>query len=356
MIINQIISQTRKVLLEKTKKVASESQRHSVAFALRIFDKELIRETGLDNILGEITGDIAYGGYPEVSELGYKIAVSKNNELFEIFLGGLRRQKNRSPDALETLSSDDIALLGIAEGLVVVKKEDSSLNIEDLQKWILDLINLEPKRKIWTSRLRDLAGDLLDGKRRLSSLPDLNDINIAALEIVLRNTWPEQINNNVFNREFFEDLLSDLITHADPKIKQIEETALWLVALDLLTKQNSKFLFAKTEIAISLLEAVKKKLDEVALNNTKISFIFWASLILVVNIVYFLIREQLPTNYQDRLNFLVPLISVVLGYIYQAFSQKKFNPKTIFLLALEKNKFKLYKRWGFDIERYKKLL
>lgn len=358
MIFEQVISQTRKMLVEKTKISVLESQVHSLTFALRISSSKLIQEVGLAKAFDEMTGGVVYGGYPEVAALGYKIATSKNknSELLGIFLDGVRRQKGRSIKALEALSLDDIALLGFAEGLLIAKKEKHSLDIDDLQQWVLELINLEPKRKIWTSRLRDLAGDLLDRKGRLRGFPELDDVNAASLEIVIRNAWPEfQSSSDALPLDVFEDLLSNLIKYVDPKAKQIEEVIVQLMALDLLVEQNSKYLFVKTDAAISLLINVKKRIDMVALRNTKLSISLWFLLIVIVNVAYFLVREQLSLQYQDRLDIFVPSVSFLSGYLYQVLAQKEFSPKEIFFLILEKQKKKLYKKWGFDIEQFDKL-
>jgi len=358
MIDNRFVSPTRQFLVDAVKKTVSESQVHSLAFALRICDTRLIQETGLEDVLNQMTGDAVYGGYPEVAGLGYKIAINSNdnNKLLDTFLDGVRRQRSRSLEALGALSLDDVALLGFAEGLLAAKKANHTLEVDDLQQWLLDLINLEPKRKIWTSRLRDLAGDLLDGKGRLYSLPDWIDLNAASLEIVLKDTWHEyQPNSDFLTLDFFQDLLGRLMKHANPKTSQVEEVIIWLKALDLLIEQNSKFLFPKTDTAISMLVDVKKRIDMAALRNARLSLLFGSFVIVVINVAYFLAREQLPVKLQDRLDIFLPVISVLAGYIYVAFTQKEINPKEIFLQILEKHKLKLYKKWGFDIEKFNKL-
>lgn len=354
---NRFVSQTRQLLIDAVRKTVTESQVHSLAFALRICGTNLIQETGLEDVLSQMTGDAVYGGYPEVAGLGYKIALTNNDEkLLDTFLDGVRRQRSRSLKALDALSLDDIALLGFAEGLLVAKKANHTLEVDDLQQWLFDLINLEPKRKIWTSRLRDLAGDLLDGKGRLHSLPDWTDNNAASLEIVLKDTWHEyQTSSDFLTIDFYQDLLSRLIKHANSKISQVEEIMIWLKALDLLIEQNSKFLFPKTDTAISMLADVKKRIDLSALRNARLSLLIGSFVIVVINVVYFLAREQLAVKFQNRLDIILPVISVLAGYIYAAFTQKEMNPKEIFLQIFEKHKLKSYKKWGFDIEKFNKL-
>jgi hypothetical protein len=46
---------------------------------------------------------------------------------------------------------------------------------------------------------------------------------------------------------------------------------------------------------------------------------------------------------------------MALVYIYYAISQKEANLKEIFNELLEKNKRRLYKRWGFDISKFEEL-
>jgi len=359
MIGSQFASESRQVLIDAIRKVISKSPVHSLAFALRICNTDVAQETGLADFLGKIVWDATYGGYPEVAGMGFQIATGageKNSELVRKFLDGLRRQKGRPDRALEALSLDDVALLGFAEGIVVIQKTNQTPEIESLKQWVLDLINLEPRREIWTSRLRDLAGDLLDKKGRLRSLPNWSELNFASLEIVLRDFWQElQMNHDVLPMEFFGDLLSRLIKNANPKTSQIEELIVQLKAMDLLIEQNSKSLFPKADIALSMLGNMKHRLDMVAIRNTKISMLVGFVVFVVINISYYYAKTNLAQGIQNIFDYFVPLLSASLVYVYYAISQKEMNPKEIFTQMLEKHKNKLYKKWGLDIKKLQEI-
>lgn len=351
----QLASESRQVLIDTIGKVISKSPVHSLAFALRVCNTEIAQETGLADFLNKAVWDVAYGGYPEVAAMGFQIAArtdERNSELVGKFLDGLRRQKGRPDKALEALSLDDVALLGFAEGIAVIQKTNQTPEIESLKQWILDLINLEPRRELWTSRLRDLAGDLLDKKGRLRSLPNWSELNFASLEIVLRDLWQgQQMNYDILPMEFFGDLLSSLIKNANPKTSQIEELVVRLKAMDLLIEQNSKSLFPKADIALSMLGNIKHRLDLVAIRNTKISMLLGFLVLVVINISYYFAKTNLAQNIQNIFDYFVPFLSASLVYVYYAVSQKELSPKEIYIQMLEKHKDRLYKKWGLDIEK-----
>lgn len=114
----------------------AECQLHSLAFALRVCDDSLAAETGLIAVLDNFTGDTVYGGFPEVAGLGYILAINKcrSEELELCFLDGIKRQESRAEKALESLSLDDVALLGFADGLKAIRKYGGGLKVSDDRK------------------------------------------------------------------------------------------------------------------------------------------------------------------------------------------------------------------------------
>jgi hypothetical protein len=83
-------------------------------------------------------------------------------------------------------------------------------------------------------------------------------------------------------------------------LRQIEELIVWLKAIDLLIEQNSKSLFPKANIAISMLDDVKQKIDMTALRNTKISMVIWSIVLVTVNLMYYSFLSQFVANFSMR--------------------------------------------------------
>ena len=351
----------RAALTKKIRDSISECQLHSLAFARRICDDALAVETGLATALG-ISDDTAYGGFPEVASLGYQLASSqtRSEELELRFLDGIKRQQNRSEKALEALSSDDVALLGIADGISAIRKYFPESEMHQIQEWLLDLINKEPKRNLWTSRLRDLAGDLLDRLGRLRTPPPWSNLSSATLELVLRASWPNEfIDVELPSRDVYKEIFTDLMKRGMPTAEQVEEITVWIRSFDLLVQQNSESLFPRSEsekIAISMLEAIKEKFDLLAHRNTRIRIAVGLLIIIPVWTGLFLVKESLPKILQDRFDFLVGFVSLIGAYLYYALTQREINPKEIYSQMYEKQKLILYRRAGFDIEKYNKLV
>lgn len=351
----------RAVLTKKIRGALAECQLHSLAFARRICDDALAVETGLAIVLSN-TEDTAYGGFPEVASLGYQLASSptRSEELEHRFLDGIKRQQSRSEKALEALSSDDVALLGIADGLSAIRRYYPESEMRQIQDWLLDLINKEPKRNLWTSRLRDLAGDLLDKLGRLKTPPLWNDLGSATLELVLRASWPNEfIDVELPSRDVYKEIFADLMKRGMPAAEQVEEITVWIRSFDLLVQQKTESLFPQGEnemIAISMLEAIKEKIDLLAHRDTRIRIALGLFIIVPVWTGLFLVKEALPKILQDRFDFLVGFVSLIGAYLYYALTQREINPKEIYSQMYEKQKLILYRKVGFDLEQYNKLV
>jgi len=352
----------RNVLTDKIRDSIVASQLHSLAFAFRICDGGIAVEAELTTVLDIFTGDTVYGGFPEVASLGYKLAASKTrSEVLELcFLDSIKRQKSRSEKALEALSLDDVALLGFADGITAVRRYYPESEMNQIQDWLLDLINKEPKRNIWTSRLRDLAGDLLDKRGRLKVPPSWDNINSATAELVLRASWPDEfVNVELPPHNVYKKIFASLMKNGVPNVEQVEEIVVWLRGFDLLVEQNTESLFPHSEnekIAVSMLEAIKEKIDLLAHRNTRIRIAFGLLIIIPVWTGLFLVKESLPKVLQDRFDFLVGFVSLIGAYLYYALTQREINPKEIYSQIYEKQKLILYRKLGFDVEKYNKLV
>lgn len=177
---------------------------HVTAFAFRIFrplDTERIRNcgpdaadrldaaaTGLVSISG-LAEAIAYGGVPHVAALGFALArvAGANSEHSDAFLDALDRLRQRPAGALDALADDDLALLGIADGLRVLGNRAAPC-----KSWLAAIINSRPGCDEFSRRVKALSLDLLDDRGRLRSEVPADHHHALAFELIAQNVWPEQ--------------------------------------------------------------------------------------------------------------------------------------------------------------------
>lgn len=164
---------------------------HSQAFAIRVLGAPLLRrvvgEPNLDFDLDQ--GDLSYGGYPRLAYLGFGIGSVKDlpHHVTGTFRKGVERLMNRTDTSLKALLSDDIGILGIADGLAHAPDDDA---LNEARGWLSRLIDRSSPSEEWSIRLRLLAGDLLDERGRLNARPHSAEVDVLALELVGRTVWP----------------------------------------------------------------------------------------------------------------------------------------------------------------------
>ena len=100
-----------------------DARSHSKAFALRILGFTLAVEV-LDTCefdFSVVLDSVDYGGFPDVAYLGFGIGAHTRNELpkqaIDAFTSGLERLQSRKGNRLKDFASDDIAVLGVADGI-----------------------------------------------------------------------------------------------------------------------------------------------------------------------------------------------------------------------------------------------
>jgi len=183
-----------------------------------------------------------FGGYPSLARLGYCLAqqhlASLNAEAIQTFFNAIERQRARSAQSQAELAGDAIALLGIADGLRALSQGPLSPDSpNDPRLWIRSLLDQHGASDPRLSRVRLLAGDLLDGQGRFGrQLATSDDVRVAALDLCLWQTWLDVLRtmkhpDASVRRKLFKRLLSEPV----PTEGEVLHAAAWLCALDVLT-------------------------------------------------------------------------------------------------------------------------
>jgi len=217
---------------------------HTTAFAFRIFrisDLELLRahaNTALPILDGFVNGSTtelektaAYGGVPEIAALGFALArqqgVSDNTVL--AFLNGIERLRSRPANALDVLATDDVALLGVADGLAALHDNERT---KDAAAWLATIVGSRPASSEFSARLRTLTLELVEPRGRLRASVAVNDEHVAALEIVCQTVWPQRFEGSaVVSDDARRNLFISLMRRHDAQVGDLETAALELTAL-----------------------------------------------------------------------------------------------------------------------------
>lgn len=213
---------------------AQDLEPHSVAFALRILesiDDELCRSLSAETAL-PTEEEIRYGGFPRLAQLGFSLRRGfSSSQSTDLFLIGVRKLMSRTERGLEQLNSDDIALLGIANGLAHVAQSGAP-ELKELQSWMVAQIESAMPSANWTNRARALAGDLTDNRGRLKVLPSIDSTDIWAADVSLRSTWPEPFKDvQQWSSESIDKNLNRLILSDLPESQEIETFTIYYNAL-----------------------------------------------------------------------------------------------------------------------------
>jgi hypothetical protein len=356
----EILSIRRNELIQIIDHELPTARPHSRAFACRVLGAEYDLAVTLPDEVSITPDLLAYGGYPEVAALGFALAFPNHNtrELRIQFERGLSRLLGRTLKGL-TFAGDDLALLGLAEGIVVTSRHEQGKQTDDSSRlWLLKLIDRDSTRRAWTVRMRELAGDLLDQRGRLSVKATQRNVDTQALEVTLRHIWPEPFAEvlppsiDEYNK-LFTRLMA---TGPDPT--DLEKALVRLRAIDLLLQQTSRSLFPRTDretLAIEQLIRIKATLDQRAKRLTD-RFI-WVYIALTVVDWIALIAVTLVRGWAvvEPWVFYLSVPSTLAPYVYYAIMQKELSPGALYRQVRTARAQKLYRQAGFDLEAFKKL-
>jgi metacaspase-1 len=220
------IAQLKNALID----LGASSNPHSMAFVVRIFGPQYFKF--MNTAAPQLTKDeVLYGGFPSIAALGFYLGagIIPFPDAQECIIAALKRLTARSSTGLKDLAYDDVAMLGICDGLSCVPTPDS--DIESVRSFLLNAVETKQPLEDWTIRMRILASELLDPRGKLRVVPKTNDPSAIALELLLRSVWSEQF---TLLPEISDDIEFDLVNHLliDPIPKEFEKAATWLWTLD----------------------------------------------------------------------------------------------------------------------------
>jgi len=234
---------------------------HSDAFIMRIFGEEdFFKITGRSS--PEVwlsTKQVAYEGFPGVANLGFSLSMkdSLDEEQASCFLDSVTRQRARPEEALRAFIADDIALLGVAEGLAKLGQSPNE-KTASTRAWLVELVDRTITAPQWSYRMRALAGDLLDARGRLRVPPNLRNLDDLILESVLRAIWPNMfLQTPIIPINSQRSVLKELLTGQVPGFGDPERAAVWLRALDTLVDYSVQSYFPSISDTVRVLESVQ---------------------------------------------------------------------------------------------------
>lgn len=204
---------------------------------------------------------LRYGGFPQIACLGFASAIDDlPYEAGNEFVDGIRSLRSRPRRSRNDFMSDDIAVLGVAEGLARVPK-GSQPGLEDLCEWVSGVADQRPTGEQWPVRLRALAADILDGRGRLRTTATGDNPDSMGLEIALHCAYPHMfVSTPTPSEDELGKLLRSLISDPAPSLGELDRAAVWLAAVDNLVDLASGSLLPTTSDCVRLLSSVQHAL------------------------------------------------------------------------------------------------
>lgn len=260
----QVLLQDRKKQLADVIRKSFGNNLHSDAFAMRILGAASLGQIHPHaqlNFFPATPDRINYEGVPRIASVGFGIGTDRSvpDGMVGGFISALERLQHRSANNLQTLA-DDVALLGIADGIAHLKDADRS-RVGETKDWLIQIIERTAFPKQWSYRMRSLAGDLLENRGRLRVLPDSTDIDALALELALRESWPLAfLETPGFSQDTYDSLLHALLAQPAPKSGDLEKAVVWLKALDVIVDIACKSLLPTISDTVHILKNVQHSL------------------------------------------------------------------------------------------------
>lgn len=247
----------QRIRLIKTVRETLNGSPHSIAFAQRILGPVFLTEIVETTSYSAVTNadELKYGQLPSISALGFMLGanIQPFPDAEKHFLDNLERQRGRT--RFNQLKPDDIALLGLADGLAHIKTKSNV--IEEIKQWLISLIDEVDNNIDWTNRLRALAGDLLDNKGRLKVASYRLGLHSRALEIVLESVWKDffrEVQTNINRPQLLKEIL------LDPVQEDLDVAVVLLKALDLTVDFSVQELLPDLPATVQILQRTQHAL------------------------------------------------------------------------------------------------
>jgi len=204
--------------------------------------------------------DAAYGGIPAIAMAGFGLGAEPNAVLAdtaEAFLRAIRRVQGRPSGGRDQIADDDMAILGIADGLARI----AAISVKGIDKeirWIAGIADGPTTGPLWSRRARALAADLLDHRGRLRADFELANPDALALDLCLRRIWPTAFKGVGYPpRDAQQELMGDLLSRRAPVVGELERAAVWVGALRVLTGEVSATLVPDVHAVACILAATQ---------------------------------------------------------------------------------------------------
>lgn len=112
------------------------------------------------------------------------------------------------------------------------------------------------------------------------------------------------------------------------------------------------------EVALALgeLARIRERLETQALKHAKRSLYIYLGVLSLIGILIALLTIELGWDTMEPWTYFVALAGTLGGYIYFAITEKEWSPNSIFKHMVERNRLRLFERFGFDLEKYEELL
>lgn len=208
----------------------------------------------------EAVATASYGGVPAVALAGFALAGMEDGNppvnTVRSFLAAVDSIRGRPSAGREQLLADDVALLGIADGLCRVRAHQSQIDHRVLD-WLITMADAMAGRQLWSARMRALAADLLDGRGRLRADPGCT-VDGLALEMCLRRVWTGAFRAvGPPSRDKQQQLTADLLTTPPPVVGELDRAAVWIGALRTLTEAAAIALVPGTDEVVRILRSTQ---------------------------------------------------------------------------------------------------
>ncbi len=229
MIGQELLADRKKHLLQVIANGWKSCRPHTMAFILRVLPPDQKKELEQAGVIDLVTPlEPTYGGYPDVAFLGFSLAADpENNSIAQSFLEGCERLQKRDVTSMRPFFLDDVAILGVADGLAMLPNEI------EVRRWLFEGIERFNGQALWSIRMRQLASDLLDGRGRLKLSPNTSQTDELALELLLGGVWKSLfLSTKRLSYEQQHHLLKHLLSDSLPREDDIERATAWLIALD----------------------------------------------------------------------------------------------------------------------------
>ena len=206
----------------------------------------------------QVLASAKYEGVPGLARAGYVLAAADDKGFAEhapAFLAEVERVRGRPGAVSGEILKDDIALLGIADGLARAADRPEAATAKE---WLAAAADAQGSSGHWTYRARLLAADLMDGMGRLRAAVPEEDVDAAALELCLRRTWPlaTRLSPPPSDESRFATT-TKLLGESTPLTGELERAAVWLLALGALIGEAAASLVPTADAVVAILRATQ---------------------------------------------------------------------------------------------------